>query len=431
MTFYLFIFLCLLILFTVLYLKGGDHAPFLAALFSAAFLTRLVVSGYLYFQAWQKGADSFFLGDDGLYFFKGLVLYDFSKTNINHIPLIVPNYLDPYGFGFLETVGLIPYLHYFLFCFFSVSIIYTKMIAIFAASLAPIIFYFTCLRLCGKKIAKLSSVLFAFWPSYFYYSLGGYKEPYMLLSVAALLGIGLLLFEKPRWPLLYLALPLFPIYFLVPKAVFALFLLLFLLLALFRMFERQKKILIFLCLGALAVIPFMVKDRHLHDFIDKQLNMSIADDAGYSLYPYRLEISGAPSVVREGLFKGNHLIFSSWLFILLKGLAYAIFSPFLWDIPSKTQLMAYPQSLFILLGFFFLVRGVCLSTTSYARFFFPVVFTIFIFVVGFSLTEGNIGAAFRHRELFLPCYLLFFSAGFLQTLHYKDADSGDYLTKRL
>lgn len=428
MTFYLFIFLCLLIFFTVLYLKGGDHAPFLAALFSAAFLTRLVVSGYLYFQARQKGADNFFLGDDGLYFFKGLVLYDFSKiTNINNIDLIVPNYLDPYGFGYLETVGLIPYLHYFLFCFFSVSVIYSKIIAIFAASLAPIIFYFTCLRLCGKKIAKLSSVLFAFWPSYFYYSLSGYKEPYLLLSVAVLLGIGLLLFEKPRWPLLYLALPLFPIYLLVPKSIFVLFLLLFLLLALFRMFERQKKILIFLCLGALAVIPFMVKDHHLHQFIDKQLNMSIADDTSYSIYPYRIEISGAPSVVKEGLFKESRLIFSSWLFILLKGLAYALFCPFLWDIPSKSQLMAYPQSLFMLLGFFFLVRGVCLSTASYAQFFFPVTFTVFLFIIGFSLTEGNIGAAFRHRELFLPCYLLFFSTGFLQTLHYKKDD----LTARL
>ncbi len=433
MTFYLFFLICLLILFTALYLKGGNHAPFLIMLFSLSLLARLVIAGYLYYQAQQRGAEGFISSDEALYFYKGLELYDISNTtNVNLLYLILPDYNDPYGFGFMNPLTILSFLHYFIFCFFSVSIIYTKMTAILVGSLTPIIFYFICLRLSGKKTAKLVSVLFSFWPSYFYYSLGGFKEPYLLLLVVVLLGICLLLFEKPKWPLLYLAPPLLLMYFIAHKSVFfSLFLLLSLLVALFRTFEGRQKLFISLLVGAFTITPFLVKNRHLNPFVDKQLNVALSDSAGYFLYPHVIDRSGAPYAIQEGLFSGDRPIFSSWLFILLKGLAYALFSPFLWDIQSKNQLMAYPQSLFMLLGCFFLLRGVCLSLTSYARFFFPIVLTIFIFVVGFSLSEGNIGAAFRHRDLFLPCYLFFFGIGFVQTLHHKKTDHAAYFTARL
>lgn len=416
MSFYLFLLCCIFGLFLFLRLKAKNHAPFLILLFSLSFLARLVVGGYFY--SHYKEAGGFLSGDEVLYFYKGLEFFNFSKTtNLPDLHLIVADYKDPHHFPFLVPVTFVTILHYLIFCFFSVSLIYTKITAIFVSSLAPIFFYFVCLKLFDQKSARLTSILFSFWPAYFYHSVGGFREPYLILFTVILLQIGLSLFEKTRWRIIPFFIPLLMIHSLVNRQAFPLYVFLAILFVLFKIFEKWQKPLIFILIGLFAASPLLVKERHLHPLIQKQLDIADVDDAGYFLYPYETKSTRVPLVIPEQVFQRGEPIFCSWLFIFLKGLAYALFSPFLWDIQSKPQLMAYPQILFMMLGFLFLLRGTVFSVARAPRFFFPITFILLAFLVIFSLTEGNIGAAFRHRELFLPCYLLFFSVGFLATLH--------------
>jgi len=419
MSFYLFLLCCIFILFFSLHLKAKTHAPFLILLFSLSFLARLLVAEYLYKHSEVVGG--FLSGDEVLYFYKGLELFDFSKTtNFTDLRLILADYRDPHRFYFLVPFTIVTLLHYLIFCFFGVSVIYTKITAIFVGSLTPILLYFVCLKLFDKKTAKLASLLFSFWPAYFYHSLGGFREPYLLFFTVILFQIGLFLFEKSTWRAIrfvfYSIWPLLMIYSLVNKKIFPLYVFLASLFLLFKIFEKWQKGLVALLIGGFVIVPFFIRESHLYPVIQKQWDIAMSDEAGYFLYPYKRVEENVLRVVPEGIFQGGRPIFSSWLFIFLKGLAYALFSPFLWDIQSKEQLMAYPQILFMMLGFLFLLRGIYISIKSAPQFFFPVIFVILAFLVGFSLTEGNIGAAFRHRELFLPCYLLFFSVGFLKTL---------------
>lgn len=416
MSFYLFLLCCISILFFFLHLKAKNHTRFLITLFSLSFLARLVAAGYLYSQSEVTGG--FLSGDEVLYFYKGLELFDFSKTtNITDLRLVIANYNDPHRFPFLTPLTVVTILHYLIFCFFSVSVLYTKIAAMFIGSIAPILFYFICLKLFDQKTAKLTAILFSFWPAYFYYSLGGFREPYLIFFTIILLQTGLSIFEKSKWRMIAFFIPLLMIYSLVNRQTFPLYIFLATLFAVFKIFEKWQKPLIFLLISAFAVTPLLVKERHLHPLIQKQLDIAASDEAGYFLYPQEIDQAGERRVIPEKVFQQGEPIFCSWFFSFLKGGAYALFSPFLWDIQSKNQLAAYPQILFMMLGFLFLLRGLAVSIGSTPRFFFPILFVILAFLTIFSLTEGNVGAAFRHRELFLPCYLLFFSVGFLKRGH--------------
>jgi hypothetical protein len=128
--------------------------------------------------------------------------------------------------------------------------------------------------------------------------------------------------------------------------------------------------------------------------------MSSVGNSRYSLFDQKFIYYLKEGVISwAGLFK--------WY---LLGMAYFMFTPFPWDVTSRQQFFTMPQILlwyamtpFIIMGSFKFLRN---GTVRAAVFF-------CMLILGLSvraLTEGNIGAAFRHRDHFAP--MLFIIAAY-------------------
>ena len=88
-------------------------------------------------------------------------------------------------------------------------------------------------------------------------------------------------------------------------------------------------------------------------------------------------------------------------------LIYFLFSPFIWDISSKTHLLGVVDGLFYMYLIFYIIKNKSrLFKIKGAKIFFIFIF-IFIFI--FSIGTGNSGTAIRHRAKFLPLILALFS----------------------
>ena len=103
-----------------------------------------------------------------------------------------------------------------------------------------------------------------------------------------------------------------------------------------------------------------------------------------------------------------------WVNILIsfcKGLIYAVFSPFIWSINSYSQLMVYPQVIFWWGIIPFIIYGIIWSIrfkrneTALMIFFIGSVYSVL------SITEGNIGSVFRHRDWVTPLCFIFGAVG--------------------
>jgi len=97
----------------------------------------------------------------------------------------------------------------------------------------------------------------------------------------------------------------------------------------------------------------------------------------------------------------------------LRGLSYFLLSPFPWNIATGNQLVAYPQMVLWYFLLFFAAVGVS-EGLRFSRD--ETVFIVLFILIGVSLwamTEGNIGAAFRHRDYFSFLIFIYSSAGIL------------------
>ena len=130
----------------------------------------------------------------------------------------------------------------------------------------------------------------------------------------------------------------------------------------------------------------------------RQRNYARIDEGGYITYP---------AYCYQGLRCTIPDLFKAYM----KGMAYALFSPFPWQIDSKIQLMAYPQIIlfyfslpFIIYGFY---RGLKVSRTA------TLVISLYVVILFsvFALVEGNVGAVFRHRDMATPFLLIYFGGG--------------------
>ena len=320
-------------------------------------------------------------------------------------------YNDPFGFPFADFT-LASFINYLVFSISHISPICTKLFAAFIGALSPLLFYVSIAKIVKQKIALLATLLFACWPSYVYHTLGGLKEPYVIFSVVFFLYCAVNFFHQKKMAFL-IWVPCLFISLLVVKYVACIFWAMALCLLMFRFLSLRncKKIavIMFLCVISL---PWILEEYHIGFLLNKHMSVSTIDDGGYKLFSFE-EVKGVYRYDQTLLFKENgHLKVVPWMVLVFKGFIYAHFSPFLWNIKIQTQLLAYPQVLFSMFGFIFLLVGISSSMISNFRLFFPILFFLGIYTIGFSITEGNIGAAFRHRDLFLPLYIFLFSIGF-------------------
>src|SRR3989338_6755113 len=139
--------------------------------------------------------------------------------------------------------------------------------------------------------------------------------------------------------------------------------------------------------------------------VSRNLGAYFTGGSTYKIYPERLYDLG---IYRQGKFF-NHLNLFDWAVTIGKGFVYFFFLPFPLFIRSNIQLLCLPETLFWYALFPFFALGLLLSL----RYFFKKTFMISLLLVPltlvYSLTEANMGTAFRHKSLIFTLYLIFAS----------------------
>lgn len=93
------------------------------------------------------------------------------------------------------------------------------------------------------------------------------------------------------------------------------------------------------------------------------------------------------------------------------GVLYFLFAPFPWAVAGARQLFALPEVL-VWYGLFpFFIRGLVFSVKNHFRSFAPAISSAGLITLTYSLVEGNLGTAYRHRSQIMGFYLMFTAIG--------------------
>jgi 4-amino-4-deoxy-L-arabinose transferase-like glycosyltransferase len=277
----------------------------------------------------------------------------------------------------------------------------------------------------GNRSGKISMLIATFYPSLIRWSIANLKDPMTAFSFLVCVYI-LVCAVKTRiavWKYLLLfffmaVLFLFPhrFYFVLVAAGAALAASLRLFALLGRIVSKKAlAVMVVIALLAAAFYIFYVKPEPLIQLIykceDKQYTISRSDYAGYHLYP---------NTFMGSLCKGKVPPLEFFEVICLNT-AYFMLTPFPWQMTSRERLAAYPQILAWYLILFLSVFGFAMLSFKKPRVASLVGTLLAVGIVFSALAEGNIGAAFRHRDVFTPFFIIL-AAAVLEDLFYGDAE---------
>jgi hypothetical protein len=396
-----------LICFAIYRNSAAEDRKFVVGVLIAGFTVRVVLAVALHAYFYMKGFHSI-SGDDLLYATRAwaLVYEWYGKSCIWAQEIISTTR----GYG----VNTFTYLLAGFFRIFGYHPVTAKIINCIFGTLIGWFAYLIGKEMFGSRPARIAMCITVFYPSLIRWSVANLKDP--MASVIFLTCVYVLTKYLCR-KVTVLDLAVFLIAIVLQSLfvqIFYFFLLVFaavlaVMLKAFSLIGRRPLRIaaaVLIVAGILAGIHhlFSARQDQLISFFylceEKQSAMTRVDRAGYALYPrYFMESlnNGAVGIIEI-------------LTVLSRSIAYFIFAPFPWAISSIGQLMAFPQ---VFLWYAILVLSIfgfakLIISNPYSAVLTGAIITLGIVVI--SLLEGNVGAAFRHRDIFAPLFIVFASS---------------------
>lgn len=302
-------------------------------------------------------------------------------------------------------------LFYKVFGFHPVS---SKLINCIIGALIGWVTYLMATEMFNRRTARISMLIVTFYPSIMRWSIANLKDP--LIMLLFMVCVYVLIDAAGRkiriWKFVVFALSGLLLYEFTPKLYFILIAVCAMLVVGLRFFKmlssRKARITIIavvtFALSAGAYYFSYIKTAPLieliYKFEEKQNLMARADYAGYYFYSGKFMENLSCGIVS----------LSSLLDIAYKNVVYFMLAPFPWQLTSPERLLAFPQMilwyLMLLLSFFGFMK--LIIRKSGMAFLIGILLIVGITVS--ALAEGNIGSAFRHRDMFTPFVAIFASA---------------------
>ncbi len=403
-------FICLLSIYIILgyllwkYSKEEDKR-FILILFVSGILLRVVLSLFLYSQSYAQGYSGFSSGDAAVYSERAWQIAQF--------------WLDPDKYSFPRIrhgINGYTYIIAFFYSLFGYSPLVAKFINCLLGTASGILIFYITKDIFNAKIAKLSAIFVVFSPSLIRWSIDTLKDPLVIFLIILFFWI-LKKFQEKKW------------FFLIPSIFVVILLkilgnplytiLLFILVYAFFIVLRLKPLkivgLIFLVFSVILFSNLIdLNPRDLaQELIKKaahyQKMQAVSDEAGYLIYENTTAMEGRINLISIPLS-------------YIKGLSYALFSPFPWAITSRLQLFAYPQILMWYFLFPFTIIGIILTLRYKTKDISPLIIYIFLSSSLLALAEGNIGGVFRHRDWISPFFLMFAAIGLIWVFGKKEVE---------
>ncbi|MBP7055340.1 MAG: glycosyltransferase family 39 protein [Candidatus Omnitrophica bacterium] len=329
-------------------------------------------------------------------------------------------------------VNCIAYLQGIAFSVFGYSTLTIKLFNSLLGVMTGFVAYIFLRKKIGTRVAAISLFLILFYPSILVWSITGLKDTLLmflsLLSMTAMPGLftlGKKLKEKITPCVIILLCAI--VSGLTRKGMMYFYLLVLTMTYIFIMLAERKILKkTFVALFLFASVLFLTNLGNVRSGFASIANKVIVYQKGqstskgktfYKVYPDRFYKLVGPnkSFMPEGLSLGEVAV------SFFKGTTYFFFSPFLTHLKiSRHLIFVYVQALFSLFIFPLMIIGVNWSLRHQMRSFLPMfIFMTLSWAIG-GLISGNIGTAFRHRDMIMPAYLIFAVIGFCKLFRLKD-----------
>lgn len=398
------------------YCSCRKERKFLLVLFISGMSVRIILFAALYFfislsgnyyEYFEYRTPAIF-GDSGHYTLRAWLMAQhwmdqpISKEVLSKI-------FDPYGkHGYLYVIA-------FFYRLFGFSPFSVKFLNVIGGCLCAIFIFFIAKEIFGRKVAKTASTAVMFFPSLLLWSMTNLKETPTILMLTILLWLRIK-FQNYKNPFYLLAiLILLPMLYAFRSKLFApiILSLVFSFIVYLKQGPARKvfisSILVFCLLLIISPLghKLLIQSMDYFNLKAKQIVRLQYGFVGSGGVIYK--------IYSDRLYKEETEKISSLDFIMgfIKGWVYFLCVPFPWNISTQFQLLASPQVIlwyffipFIILGIMTGLRHNCKGT---------LIILIFLFFItsALALVSGNIGTAFRHRDIVTPFYLIFAAAGLI------------------
>ncbi|HEY0386137.1 MAG TPA: glycosyltransferase family 39 protein [Pyrinomonadaceae bacterium] len=279
--------------------------------------------------------------------------------------------------------------------------------AIMGAVTAPVIYLATKHIFRHQRVARLASLLVAFFPSLVLWSSQGLKDgPIVFLLSVAMLAT-LKLGEKLNFKhiavlvaTLFALLSLrFYIFYMVAAAIAGAFVI-GMRAPTARNFLRQFIVMICIGLALTYLGVTRMSSGQLETFANLQAVQRSRSDLATSAN------SGFGRDVDVSTTSGA-------LAAIPVGMIYLMFAPFPWQLASLRQIITLPEMLVWWASFPMLVLGLWFSIKFRLRQISPILIFTSMLTLAYSVFQGNVGTAYRQRAQILVFYFMFTAVGFV------------------
>lgn len=312
------------------------------------------------------------------------------------------------SFGRSGYLYVLAFFHYI----FGFGLISSRLINCLLGTATAVFVYFIAKEIFTIKVAKLSAVFTMFFPSLFLWSLSNLKEPTIIFMGSVTLWSFIKLQKKRK-----------------------LYYLLFLVLALYSLGTLRHGLWLcmigivffsFICASKLSILKkisiCLITIASLQAFLfvnNKSLKSAVSGKLASLVIRHKGVVLTGGSVYK--LFDGNyHLVnpanmnLTDYAKVFFRAWVHFLFEPFPWKIHSKQMLLSYPQIVlcYVLVPFAF--WGMILAARYNWRLSSMLFIYSFVIISVSAISGGNIGTAFRHRDMVTPVFLIFAAAGLLK-----------------
>ena len=303
------------------------------------------------------------------------------------------------------------------FAVFGWSPVSSRFINCFLGIITALLVYFTVKNSFGKRPARLSAAMAAFFPSLFLWSATNLKDTAFIFSFYLMIwAIIKMRFTKSLYyaPVIFIAIWFqcsiryfkYREYFYLSFAIIAAYFLP----AMLNFLRGRLKAIVIVILVASCVVFAVSKKDNIGRAFNKAANeafvwhkgMLSAGGKNYKLLP-------------DKILEKNEIGRGEFFRMYLSGIFHAMFEPF----PSRTNkpslMLAYLQMCIWYVLVFFAAAGFILSLRRgffKADFIFIAYFFVMLSIL--AVTGGNIGTIFRMRDVITPIVLIFASLAFIR-----------------
>ena len=375
-----------------------DDRKFLVRLFLSAFLIRVLIGTCIYVFHWQ----GFFGGDALTYDFLG-----YAQWNVWQGNLAFQRAVDIFFAGGSSSGWGMIYMVAAIYKVVGQNMLATQYVnCVLGAATALLAYMITMEIFPTKKVARVSALMTAFFPSLVLWSSQGLKDGpivfLLALSMLATLKLG------DRFTIKYLIALAFALCCLITLRFYVFYIVMIAVTAAFVLGRRRltaqsfaRQLIIMIAIGA-ALAYFGVSH-----YASQQI-----EEYGSTEQLQRMRLDAAQSA-QSGFGRDQDVSTTSGAFAALPiGLTYLLLAPFPWQLGSLRQMITLPEMIVWWSSLPLLVLGGWFTIKHRLREIAPILIFTTLLTLTYSIVQGNVGTAYRQRAQLLVFYFVFVAIGF-------------------